>query len=211
MIKSLLMFIPFMLIGFFNMGQKWWELDEAEYHNISWGFRYAWGMFSCGDLDEEHKAQLRAHEHYFWIFGVFLLGMVPQGLIGYWLGTMYLPVYAPIIGLFCLLQGWILLLLSRRFVSWIIPDLLTPAYPPNPQNGKYGMDSILQIFYALGNIWNREVTRENVEKAFTVARKVFQAIVVLMFLLTVVLMAFHGQMTIEGLVEILKSGIIPTL
>jgi len=211
MLESLIIFFPFLLIGFMNAGQKWYELDDPEYHNISWGFRYAWGMFSCNNLDSEHKAQLRAHEHYFWIFGVFFLGMVPQGLLGYWLASIYLPVYAPIIGMACLLQGWVLMLVSRRFVSWLVPDLLTPAYPPNPLNGTYGKDSILQVFYALGNIWNREVTWENAEKAFTIARKIFQAVVILMFLVTVVLMAYHGQMTIEGLLQIITSVGIPHL
>lgn len=213
---ELLIFSPpflllFLLLGFLNYGQKWYVLDDAEYHNISWGFRYAWGMFSAGDLDDEHKMQLRAHEHYFWIFGVFLLGMVPQGLMGYWLASIYLPVYAPLIGLFVMMQGWVIMLVSRRFVSWLVPDLLTPAYPPNPSNGSYGNDSILQIFYALGNLWSRGVTWENAEKAFTVARKVFQAVVILMFMTTVVLMAYHGQMTIEGLLQIIGSLGIPSL
>ncbi len=185
----------FPLLGFFNSGQKWWELCAEEYHNIGWGFRYAWGLFDAKQLDDLHRAQLAAYEHYFWFFGV-LPGMIIQGIAAFFIVKEIVPQLALMAAVFFFLFGFSIIN-SVRY-------LMNGGGLPNPTNPNYGNDSLLNLFHALANVF-RNFKWQDVDKAFSIFQAAARLVIVVFFALSVVFMAYHGSITGDMLIGTIKS------
>lgn len=187
--------LPFFLLGFFNAGQAWYELNEAEYHNIGWGLRYALGIFDVSQLDDYHRAQLAGDEHYFWFFGV-LPVMIVYGILAYFIVLALVPQLALMAAVFFFLFGFSIIN-SIRYLT-------NGGHLPNPTNPKYGNDSLLNMFHALANVF-RSFKWQDVDKAFTIFQAAARVVVLVLLALALVFMAYHNSITGDMFVSTFKS------